>query len=345
MARRHLTDQQKTRIEAAQQARRERAQANSNAGLRGEEGDPPAATRQGLVVGHFGKRVDVEEWPAEHADGPPRRHTCLFRANIRGGLVAGDRVIWQSTEAGEGVVEAVLDRRSLLARPDTRGILKPVAANVDFIVLVIACEPAPSAALIDRYLVAAELQGIDIRLLLNKIDLADADYREVLGELLEEYSNAGYPTEVCSAVTGEGMQQLTDTLRDHTSVFVGQSGVGKSSLVNALLGDERASVGELSDYSRLGRHTTTNAQLFHFAAGGSIIDSPGIREFGLWHLDPSEVIDGYRDFRPFLGQCRFSDCRHRTEPGCALKMAAENGKISVARLERYFDLLSALAPR
>jgi ribosome biogenesis GTPase len=344
MARRRLTDQQKHRIQAAQDARRQRVRRDGTAAADAPEG-APGDERQGLVVGHYGRRVDVEEWPPQDNAAPAERHTCLFRANIQEGLVAGDRVVWRSTGEGQGVVETVLARRSLLARPDTRGLLKPVAANIDFLVLVIACEPAPSATLIDRYLVAAELQGIDVRLLLNKIDLAGDDYREVLMDMLADYTAAGYQVQVCSAVSGEGMQALDELLRDHISVFVGQSGVGKSSLVNRLLGEERARVGELSDHSRLGKHTTTNAQLFHFPAGGSVIDSPGIREFGLWHLNPSEVIKGYREFGPLLGQCRFSDCRHLSEPGCALKAAAESGEISQDRLDRYFMLLDGLSQR
>ena len=344
MARRRLTDQQKNRIQAAQDARRLRARAASDV-ANDDATSAAGEERQGLVVGHFGRRVDVEEWPRPKASVSPERHVCLFRANIQEGLVAGDRVVWRSTGEGQGIVETVLERHSLLARPDTRGMLKPVAANIDFIVLVIACEPAPRATLIDRYLVAAELQGIDVRILLNKIDLADDEYRDVLMEMLGDYADAGYSVQACSVVSGEGMDTLDDWLRDSVSVFVGQSGVGKSSLVNGLLGEQRARVGELSDHSRLGRHTTTNAQLFHFPHGGSVIDSPGIREFGLWHLNPSEVIKGYREFAPFLGQCRFSDCRHLSEPGCALKDAAERGDISPDRLERYFLLLDGLALR
>lgn len=292
----------------------------------------------GLVVGHYGTFVEVEPLPTPKHE-TPARHPCHFRATLGSGLVTGDQVVWREGTTGHGVVEAIMERRSLLSRPDMRGVLKPVAANVDFIVLVITPEPRPSAALIDRYLVAAELQHINARLLLNKIDLVNDDELNALHELLAPYVAMGYPLWECSARTGVGMDALKQALDQHVSVFVGQSGVGKSSLVNALLPHANARVGEISQSSRLGRHTTTNAQLFHFAEGGSIIDSPGIREFGLWHLQRNEVAKGFREFQPFLGDCRFSDCQHRTEPGCALRQAVADGKISPARLESYFSLL------
>ncbi|CBL45475.1 Protein of unknown function (DUF 258) [gamma proteobacterium HdN1] len=331
MAKRRLSEQQVQRIRASRDAKVQRATQAAGAC----EDAPSGDEKMGLVVGHYGSFVEIEPLPITQ---PRCIYPCHFRASLGSQLTAGDRVVYRSGTSGPGVVEAIMDRHSLLARPDTRGMLRPVAANVDFIVLVIAASPTPSTALIDRYLVAAELQGIEVRLLLNKIDLATPNERAALQEMLAVYPTIGYTILECSAHTGEGMAALQQALEASISIFVGQSGVGKSSLVNALLPDANARVGEISSASQLGRHTTTNSRLFHFRAGGSIIDSPGIREFGLWHLQADQIVEGFREFLPFLGQCRFSDCQHRKEPGCALREAIAEGKINPARLESYFRL-------
>lgn len=338
MSKRRLSDQQKQRIQSAKKTRAQRAEEKRGPLPEGDELGPELT---GRIVGHYGTFVEVELMPLLPGE-TPQRYPCHFRSNLGSGLVTGDLVAWREGKAGLGVVEAIMERRSQLSRPDMRGVLKPVAANVDFIVLVVTPEPRPSAALIDRYLVAAELQNIETRLLLNKIDLADAAERNLLHALLEPYAAIGYPLWECSAQTGEGMQALKDQLDKHVSVFVGQSGVGKSSLVNALLPNANAKVGEISQSSKLGRHTTTNAQLFHFAEGGSIIDSPGIREFGLWHLQRKDVARGFREFQAYLGACRFSDCQHRTEPDCALRQAVTDGLVSPGRFESYFNLMEQI---
>lgn len=333
MSKRRLTRQQAWRIEKIQQEKAARLERKADRASEGDEALGPE--QEALVVAHFGTRVEVELLGDD-----PAPVQCHFRANL-GAIVAGDRVVVRCG-ATQGVVEAVLPRTSLLSRPDSRGLLKPVAANIDFIVLVITPEPAPSSVLIDRYLVAAELQGIPIRILLNKTDLIGPHNQSMLDELLAMYREIGYPVLASSVKTAHGLDALKQQLDRHVTVFVGQSGVGKSSLVNVLLPGVNAKVGELSAQSRLGRHTTTNARLFHFPSGGNLIDSPGIREFGLWHLEPEQVIDGYRDFTRWRTQCRFRDCRHQREPDCALRAAAERGDVHPQRLKNWDAIIQSL---
>lgn len=336
MSKRKLTRKQAWRIEKIQQEKTQRANRKAEA----LDDSELQAEQTGRVISHFGSLVEVEaDTPAEHAE--PLSMQCYFRANV-GSLVTGDRVVWRAGKAGLGMIEAVLPRATALNRPDSRGQLKPVAANMDFIVLVITPEPTPSSLLIDRYLVAAELQQIPVYILLNKTDLIHSSNGSDLDALLSMYQDVGYPVLRSSTKTADGLQALRDMLNHKVSAFVGQSGVGKSSLVNALLPGVNIKVGALSERAKLGRHTTTNARLFHFPSGGSLIDSPGIREFGLWHLAPEQIIDGYREFLPLLGHCRFRDCSHRQEPGCALRAAYESGTIHPTRFENYFALLDAV---
>lgn len=336
MSKRKLTRRQNWRIQKVQQEKAARLEKKAS---RLSDDDELGEEEQGLVVSHFGTFVEVE--PASQPSQAQQTVQCHFRANV-GAIVAGDRVVMRQGKSGYGVIETVLPRNALLSRPDPRGNLKPVAANIDFMVLVITPEPAPSSVLIDRYLVAAELQHIKIRILLNKTDLITPDNQTLLSDLLNLYRDIGYDVWECSAKTLSGLDTLKQQLDQHTSVFVGQSGVGKSSLVNALMPGVNAKVGEISESSKLGRHTTTNARLFHFPSGGDLIDSPGIREFGLWHLDPDKVIDGFQDFEPWRFECRFRDCKHQQEPGCALQAAVARGEVHQQRYDNYFTIRAAL---
>ncbi|MDX1802694.1 MAG: small ribosomal subunit biogenesis GTPase RsgA [Alcanivorax sp.] len=334
MAKRNLNRRQKWRIEKIQAEKRQRA-AKRNEQLESLVADDLGDEQHGVITAHFGQQVQVED-----ADGESRR--CHFRANLEQ-LVVGDRVIWQPPQSeGLGVVVAIDPRHSVLKRPDMYGNLKPVAANVDQMLVVFAPLPTPSSALLDRYLVAAELSGIDATLVLNKADLIDDSLRPYIDALIDMYRRLDYPVlEVC-AHQRDGLAPLHQALIGKTCVFVGQSGVGKSSLVNAVLPDAALAVGDLSATSGLGQHTTVTARLFHLPGGGDLIDSPGIREFGLWHISEDELLHGYRELSALAGHCKFRNCSHRNEPGCALLAAADSGDISEERLANFYQIADTL---
>lgn len=337
MSKRQLSRRQNWRIGKIQEERAARAAKREERMLDELEGGDLGPEQHGLVIAHFGVQVDVE-------DGDGQICRCHLRANLPT-LVTGDRVVWRAGNQGQGVIVAQLPRTSELCRPDTRGQLKPVAANVDQIVIVFAPLPQPHANLIDRYLIAAEHAGIRPLLLLNKADLLDEDNAAFIDSLLATYRQLGYPLLEVSAHDGAGMAELRAALDNRISVFVGQSGVGKSSLVNSLLPGVDLRVGALSELTGKGTHTTTTARLFHFPEGGDLIDSPGIREFGLGHVSRDDVEAGFIEFRELLGRCRFRDCRHDREPGCALLLALEEGRIQPQRLASYRHIIASLPER
>lgn len=334
-----LSKGQARRIQANHQKRRNRAkQAIDKQEAVSFSDDDLGEVEIGTVLSRFGQHADIESNDGE-----------ILRCNIRrtiDSLITGDKIFWRRAKHSDnelkGVIETVEPRRSELKRPDYYDGLKPVAANIDQIVIVSAILPTLTPTIIDRYLVAAEDVEIPVLLVLNKIDLIDDEYREAVDEIIDIYSDLGYTFLQVSADTKDGLEELQAALRDKVSIFVGQSGVGKSSLTNALLPNVNIATTEISENSGLGQHTTTVSRLYHFPQGGDLIDSPGIRDFGLWHLSPERVTWCFREFREFLGGCKFRDCKHLNDPGCALRQAAEDGDINSLRFESYHRILEIM---
>lgn len=314
MSSRRLTEQQRRRIESSAE---QRANAISNdASTTGDEG-------VGIVVARFSKSALLMLSDQSTVN-------CHLRPNLPT-IVAGDRVSWQR-ESSDLVVTARLERDNELNRPNARGQLKAVAANVDLIAIVFARSPEPFPNLIDRYLVAAYDAQIEPLLVLNKADLLSKS--DSTSELLDNYQRIGHKV-IKTDPSRESTDQLIDMIGTKTTVFVGQSGVGKSSIIQRLIPDRQLRVGELSEGVQKGRHTTTTTEVFTRANGGLVIDSPGIREFGLAHVDGESVAPGFLEFRPYLGQCRFRDCSHQHEKDCAVLAAIESGNISAERYESF----------
>lgn len=287
------------------------------------------------VITRYGQHADIEN---ENGD--------IIRCDIRRAvksLVCGDKVIWRSYQNSDaefaGVIEAVEPRESEFVRPDFYDGLKPVAANIDQILIVSALLPDLTPSIIDRYIVAVEQLDVTPVVLINKMDLLDDDNRELVEQTIELYRNIGYQVLAMSATEEQGIEDVMALLADKTSVFVGQSGVGKSSLVNAILPDVNILTKQVSDNSRLGVHTTTASRLYRLENNGAVIDSPGVREFAMWHLETEQILEGFIEFKPFLGLCKFRDCQHKKDPGCALKQAIKDGKVTKQRYQSYLKIL------
>lgn len=290
--------------------------------------------RQGLVIAHHGKQVLVED----ATNG--QRHACMVKQTL-GAVATGDRVRWCENVEGVGSVEFVEPRQSLLIRPDTLGKPRLMAANIDQVLITLAPVPAPNASVIDRAIVATlDLPATPI-LLLNKVDRLDAQQRQALCDFTQEWQVLGIDVLEVSALSGEGLDGLRAGLVNHQSLFVGLSGVGKSSLVAALMPEAtNIAVGEISAHSQEGRHTTRTSTLYHLPSGGDVVDAPGVRDFGVWQMTAEAVRRGFAEIELTAQHCRFANCTHRAEPGCAVKTAAEQGGISARRYQSYLEMMA-----
>jgi len=296
----------------------------------------------GLVIARYSNFYAVE-------DSSGSITQCVSRKKIL--PLCGDFVTWEVSGDG-GVITTLMPRRGVLTRPDRRGQPKETAANIDQLIIVNALpdvgEEADSyelnMALTDRYIVATELLGATPLILLNKCDLASPATIERMEEATKIYQEIGYTTILTSTTAGIGIgiEALNAQLRNKTSIFVGESGAGKSSLINAIMPELAIRTNEVSAHSGLGKHTTTTTVLYHLAQGGHLIDSPGVREFGLWKVTPDQLAEGFIEFKPYLGECRFRNCSHRRNAGCAIEAAAEAGKISPARMSSYHKIYDDL---
>jgi ribosome biogenesis GTPase len=324
MAQKKLTQQQSSRI-----AQRELSLIDqfNNAGLPGHQ--------KGLVTGSYGHDVTVENELGETV-------LCkTYRDRTR--PVCGDHVLWLSEENNQGAVEAVFPRTSLLERPDSRGNMRTVAANIDRIVIIVAAKPSLNEGLLDRYLVAASIINVTPVIIFNKVDLLDEAGLAEVRRRLDVYQKLGYDIIETSTKQQHGLDILLNNLSGHTAILVGQSGVGKSSLVNKLLPGSNADTNNISDATGKGKHTTTSAGLYHIPGGsGHLIDSPGIREFGLLHARAEDIQHAYHEIDNAASQCKFNDCRHTNEPGCAVQAAIKEGDIDAGRFQRYQRILETI---
>ncbi len=287
-------------------------------------------TNLGLVISYFGNSVAVEAEDGQVIQCHLRRNQAL--------PVVGDQVYFQLENSDVGVITDIVSRRTLLARGDGRGKMKPIAANLDVLLIVMTPPPIFSEYLVDRYLLAAELSNIKPVLVVNKIDLLDSESKQAINERLNIYRKIPYPVVLSSACTQGGLDELTEVLQGQNAALVGPSGVGKSSIIATLSNSDLIRVGEVTAKGA-GKHTTTATRLYHLSNGSDLIDSPGVREFNLWPVTKQEILGGFKEFLPYIKDCRFRDCQHMVEPGCAVQAAIADGKISAKRFANYQELL------
>ena len=339
---RRLTEQQQRRIQKQQKTRQEEVDTSNDL--------------EGLVVQHYGRQLEVQALsvPELHPEKPivndgelepfwkPIELGSVWRCHTRTNLemlVTGDRVKWQADpNTGLGIITALQPRNTLLTRPDRYHKVKPVAANISLIVIVFAPLPEPAPGLIDRYLVACADADIPALLVLNKTDLLKEN--DPILDLVKEYQDLGY--EVMQTHSMGNVSELADRLAGETVAFVGQSGVGKSSIINTIVPNATQKTNVISENSALGQHTTTSTRLIGFGDGAALIDSPGIREFGLWHLNTDKIQDGFPEIANLLGHCQFRNCTHKHEKQCALRIAAQNGEMLSRRLDSFLRLIDEI---
>lgn len=345
MAKRRLSKQQKRRIADHQKNR-----------IHSEAELDTSTALNARVISHHGRQLFAEIISPESTKSP-ERIKCKIRQNL-GDIACGDYILVQQiaipaksiTKAAEEktekqyVVVAVKPRRNLLKKTGFAGNIKPVAANIDQILVVTSLKPKPNPYLIDRYLTAAENLPATAIIVINKTDLRETDSTSGetqvnIDQLSRLYQEIGYRVICTSVKQAVGLDELSDILGHKTSILVGLSGVGKSSLVNAISPDTDIKVGEISKASGEGKHTTTVSALYHLKNNGIIIDSPGVRDFTPTNNSIEEITHGFVDVRKFSGLCKFSNCSHHHEPGCAMQQAVKDGLLAKQRLDSYLRLI------
>lgn len=290
-----------------------------------------SSRQDALVITTFGRRMEIR------LDNGERRPARVKGRQLR--PVCGDRVDAETIDnEPDWLITRIQPRSNELTRPDSRGRKEVLAANLSLLVCVAADPPKPDWYIVDRYLSAAEFMNIRAAVVFNKTDIAKPD---AAGEsALLDYASIGYPVLRCSAVDGSSLDALQALLRDEVAIFVGQSGVGKSSLINRIAAEPLLRTGEVSRKSGEGRHTTVNSAMLELPAGGAVVDSPGVRDYAPSIADVGDIVHGFREIAETGRHCRYSNCRHLREPSCAVKQAVADEQISPRRYESYKRLVN-----
>lgn len=292
------------------------------------------ASKTGLVIMRHGATVEVLA-----DDGT--MITCHQRKS-KNAAIAGDHVEWQEGADEQGIITKRLPRKNVLAQRKNVKVVKEIAANLDQIIIAFTVKPQYDQFLIDRYIAIAEQQGITPVLLVTKLDLMTDQVSDDIEQLMAVYRDVGYDVISSSQKNQTGLDIVRDILKNKTSVLVGQSGVGKSSIATSILPDVTIATGELTARGDQGSHTTSTTMLYALPSGGYLVDSPGVRDFSMWDLAPDELADYYIEFKQHSDECKFHNCRHLNEPVCGVKAAIERAEISQLRYNSYIATYEAL---
>ncbi len=335
MAKRKLSKQQQRRIADQQKNKIKNNKLQTNNLQQNNLQLDESSTQTARVISHHGRQLFAETEKFE-------KIKCKIRQNL-GDIACGDYVLAQQAHTATGesqnVVVAIKERTNLLVKTGFAGAVKPVAANIGQLVIVTSLKPKPNPYLVDRYLTAAENLPAKALIIINKVDLVDVETKRMREDLTALYRDIGYDVISSSIKQNIGLEEISEALSNTTSILVGLSGVGKSSIVKAILPKEEIKIGETSATTGEGKHTTTVSALYHLKDNGIIIDSPGVRDFTPINKSLDEITYGFIDVRQFNGACKFTNCSHTNEPGCAMKQAVSDGKLNEQRFNNYLRLI------